>query len=311
MSITVGTYNILNPKYALDYNTPEGLAEGKDNWESRKNAIVQNIKNADLDILAITEIGQNQLNSIKADLEKLGYGIRHASHFNKSAVDGVAVIYKVKKFKLLDIRSLGAKDAKGHDRRALFVDLQYQGKVIRVASCHMRGGLGKGKADAWDVQCKGLHKFVSQKSKKNYQVDATVVAGDFNRDPSNIKFQVHALTTKGFVHDGSEAITENPNKYHKNGRKIDWVFAKGSLTLSQMTLKDQDYDASDHRMCASRLNLKNQKAKKTTFTDYFNPKKAGRTTSNTMVAFSILTVGLFALALLIYSVFRSRIFFAG
>jgi len=109
--ITVATWNLLSPGYALKYGESEGITNGKDNWSIRGPIIAQLIVESQIDVLFLQEISvmPSQLRTIgkfgsmmkimKSTLEKI-YHIVHYTHPARAARDGCAVLLLKSTFSL-------------------------------------------------------------------------------------------------------------------------------------------------------------------------------------------------------------------
>lgn len=101
--ITVATWNLLCPAYALKHREREGLTNGKDNWNIRGPIMAELIAESEIDVLLLQEItavgiqlrkfGQfkSMMALMKPVLEKR-YHIVHYTHSGRAARDGCAVL---------------------------------------------------------------------------------------------------------------------------------------------------------------------------------------------------------------------------
>jgi len=109
--ITVATWNLLCPGYALKYSEREGLTNGKDNWRIRGPIIAQLIADSQIDILFLQEIsaipGQlrkfgkfgSMMELMQPALERI-YHIVHYTHPGRAARDGCAILLRKSTFSL-------------------------------------------------------------------------------------------------------------------------------------------------------------------------------------------------------------------
>ena len=87
---TIGTYNVLYPAYALKYEVASGLDCKKcSNWSSRANAIASYIREAQLDIYLLQEVGWEESAELMSLLAH-DYTITFYKHPRRS--DGTAVL---------------------------------------------------------------------------------------------------------------------------------------------------------------------------------------------------------------------------
>ncbi|WP_068469306.1 endonuclease/exonuclease/phosphatase family protein [Candidatus Protochlamydia phocaeensis] len=244
MGISVGTFNILDPNFAVSHNQAEGLsAPGKSNWGSRKEGIVRLIQSSHLDVICLQEISARSLNDMKAAIEAQGYEIVHVPHSGR--IDGLAILYKKGKLEPKDFRVLSK-----HGLESCYVDLKDQttGKMIRVANCHLLGGP---KSNQGTEQIEALVKEVDKEA--NHPIDARIIVGDFNADEkqlnqTNSKFQ--ALKQANYAFDGNLSPTE-PGK----NRHIDWIWVRSSAQLASLAVPHPSVPVSDHQLLATQLNF--------------------------------------------------------
>lgn len=109
--ITVATWNLLCPVYALKYNDKEGLTNGKDNWRIRGPLIAKLLAESELDVIFLQETS-----CVASQLKKFGkfesmlalmqpvlenrYHIVHYTHPGRAARDGCAILLQKSTFSL-------------------------------------------------------------------------------------------------------------------------------------------------------------------------------------------------------------------
>lgn len=264
MNITVGTFNILDPDFAVKYKQKEGLtAAGKSNWNTRKDLIARKIENSNLDIMTLQEVSLTSFDDLSIDFQKAGYVVKHVPHSERT--DGLAVLYKANKF-----TEKGFKVFTKHGMNSCYIDLAMStGKIIRVATCHLLGGP---KQDMGREQIEQVVQMVEKNGAE--EIEARIITGDFNADatqldsPSDLdeegdeldipptKFT--ALKEAEYEFDGDLTPTE----IAKN-RRIDWIWVRSSsvtlspLTAAMQTISQQRQEAaSDHALAATQLQFK-------------------------------------------------------
>ncbi len=233
------------------------------------------------------EVTQDVFNKIKAELEKNGYVGSYCPH-NK--LHGVAIFYKKNRFQQLQEFNGQFKtqktDKEGNKlffsdgtpntkrRRHLILDLKdlMSQKVTRIASCHFE--------DPRSLELRSAH--VSQvlqtmnSQPKNYQIDYSVIAGDFNQDQWGDKgierltqpslkaaTALKPLFNSGYKVGASLKPTEFRKKDKQNynsqivplDRKIDHIFIKTSKKgwLFDLDVLTFDLRGSDHKAVAAGI----------------------------------------------------------
>lgn len=101
--LTVGTWNVLHPKYAVKHNEAEGVTyqRGKrvSNWADRAREIGRSLQKSALDVYLLQEIGEAQLADIMPHVQD-AYEEVHKVHPGRGASDGVAILLRRKKLRL-------------------------------------------------------------------------------------------------------------------------------------------------------------------------------------------------------------------
>lgn len=247
MSYKIGTFNILDPNYALKHNQKEGLTStGQSNWSTRKQGIVKLINGSNLDVICLQEISLDSFNDLKSGLENF-YTIKHIKHIGKG--DGLAILYK-KTF-----REINSKIESLHGLNFGYVDLQdhVSKKIIRVANCHLLGGP---KQDLGKQQIEKLLKAVENDPSTRGVISARIITGDFNADEkllteTNTKFT--SLQQANYQFDGDVTPTEIGKARH-----LDWIWIRGDAKLSHLNIS-QPVSVSDHALLATEICLKASK----------------------------------------------------
>lgn len=244
MSITIGTLNILHPPYAERHKQKEGLNQnGKHNWHTRKDRIANLIKQSDLDVLCLQEIGSRS----NLDLQEKLRNAYEVVHVSRERGDGLAIYFKKGKFEKIKFTDLGDG--------ICFIDLndRTMGKVVRVANCHLQGG---SQQNVGKQQIETLLAKVNTPS--STPIAVRIIAGDFNSDETQLhqadsKFA--ALHKAGFQHNGDLSETELPKGGHAKGRHIDWIWSHSDTPglIPKPHLIAQSEVVSDHLLSASKI----------------------------------------------------------
>lgn len=244
MSVSVGTFNMLDPQFALNHNQKEGLTNtGQSNWPTRKQGVVKLLNESKLDVICLQEISPKSLNDIKKDLNGQ-YDIKYIKHAGRS--DGVAILYK-KTFKEVNSQTLSL-----HGLNSGYVDLKDQitGRVVRVANCHLLGG---NKQNQGKEQIEKLLERVDNDPSKGGAIAARIITGDFNADEkqlNNPNSKFDALQKANYQFDGDLSATEIANNRH-----IDWIWIRGDSRLSHLDIP-QPKPVSDHALLATKITFK-------------------------------------------------------
>lgn len=252
---SIGTYNIMKPNLQKNkYNAA---------WNERKNQVLGNIRNGNLDVLCIQEVAKPELEWLSKEVFKFGYSLQHASCKDGS---GVAVLYKQDKFNLIS-HSKGIFSGDNGNRTRAYVQLDLQDKstqnISRVASMHLYGGTKTGNSLAREQ----IESFKKQIEQNSQDVSQIILAGDFNSDHNDELAQ----NLNGPCRFLLETKEEFPFSYHtteekirttnRSNRHLDWIFVgikkdhkvlmKPDLEIVQLTHQIQH--ASDHTMHAIQL----------------------------------------------------------
>lgn len=267
-SLTVGTYNILNPYYALKWSTQPGydLVDGQkvDNWRkttdpsgvTRKEKLATEIHNSGCDVICLQEVTPALMMELLAELPDYSYG-RFAGHRTDSEEDlhGVAIIYKGSKVDLECVHTIKTLEHTGWYRGCLYLDFKIHGTpgTWRVASVHAKGynpatATAASRKDGFDE----IQEII--KATNSEEIDHFIIAGDMNEDSSQMSLEncrLDVLTSAGYRTDGNVAPTEPAT-----GRKIDWIFYRGPNSMRPIdTSRYQDTTASDHLLSMTAISV--------------------------------------------------------
>lgn len=283
-TVRVGSYNILDPRLAVNWKQVEGLTdEGKScdtnhlsrcvyqknwkqysNWNTRKYDVAKNILKADL--VCLQEVTQNTLNELS---ELTGYAIGPEVYMDRGSIEesfGNAIVFNPKKVEW--IKNGTPTSIPFNLRRAATGFFKACGKTLQVTSVHLLGYNTKSqKKFDLDTRNEGdseLNEYIN-KSKayaRQSQANVHIVAGDLNECPTdstenNIRQRryrrIDLLMNANMNLNGSELVTE-PGK----DRRIDWIASEQnvSLTRTDMELEKQQTQASDHLMTGVKFEFK-------------------------------------------------------
>lgn len=282
-TVSVATYNILNPFFAVKWGEIPGLNEvGRaaskealsestavyesnawtiySNWDERCPSACSNIQLAD--IVCLQEISEETLqmvqNLTKYQLAGAGY-----HYFPGGTKYGNAILYKEEKVSLKEASEITYENLPAIRSAASGV-FETNNKVFRVMSVHL-SGYYPGESDLQKKQMAKKRGFDELQSFKK-QVEETaieglegiVIAGDFNESQDEEHAELYRpgfLMESGYRCDGSFNVTE-PLK----NRKIDWLFYKSLThnepTLTSMGLERLQKPASDHLMTGTLIEWK-------------------------------------------------------
>jgi endonuclease/exonuclease/phosphatase family metal-dependent hydrolase len=210
-TFTVGTWNLLHPRYAEKYREREGIGkDGKSNWPARAPHIANMLARSNLDVYLLQEVDEEQLAGLVSSGGLSGWDVHHCTHPNREARDGVAVLLRRQSFCVV-AKEMVPFEAKEKERRgqhymcaAVTFAVHTETKLrIAVASVHFYS------KKSVDPQAT-LLEFFKQRSA---DYDAVVWGGDCN----NVFRQAPA----GYVWE--EASQHRPTR-RASGKKIDWIF---------------------------------------------------------------------------------------
>jgi hypothetical protein len=140
--LTVGTWNLLHPTYAVKYREVEGIyGRTKSNWPDRAPEIGDRLLKGGLDVYLLQEVGQAQLDDLQPYVSQL-YELRFAAHPGRGAKDGVAVLVRKARLQIEEDHTLEIlakeKDLKGqHYMSAMLVtarDVATGARVLAVSA---------------------------------------------------------------------------------------------------------------------------------------------------------------------------------
>jgi endonuclease/exonuclease/phosphatase family metal-dependent hydrolase len=256
-SVRIGTYNILNPYYALKWSTLPGynIIDGQkvDNWNDRKLKVAAEINKSDCDLVCLQEATPQIMMDLLEHLPSYRYG-DFAGHLTNSEEDlhGVGIIYRPDKVHILNFRQLKTLLHTGWYRGCLVCDFQIDGlsDIWRISSIHAKGynpkaATPESRKDGFDEVCEVIDYI------RDGLIDHFIIAGDLNEDSSQLSSEncrLDALRAAGYRTDGNSTPTE-----YSTDRKIDWIFYRGSRPITPVGYADQDTAASDHLLAATTI----------------------------------------------------------
>lgn len=281
-SVSIATYNILHPFFAVEWSETAGLSEeglkaSKEdlqnsiqsyqnnvwkiysNWDQRSGAIASNIKLAD--IVCLQEIAEDTLKTLQELTNyQLASSVYH--YYPGETKFGNAIVYNEERVSLKETSQI-SYETPPDIRSAASAVLEVSTKTIKVVSVHLSGYYPK-EPDHQKKQMakvKGFNELQSFKTQVETEVeglDGIVIAGDFNESKDEEEAELYRpgyLIEAGYRHDNCFIVTE-PLK----NRKIDWLFYKSltnnAPTLTSMDLEKLQTQASDHLMSGTFLEWK-------------------------------------------------------
>ena len=237
-ALSVATYNLLHPTYAVQYGDVEGITEGGgSNWSQRAPCIAALLRDAYLDVYLLQEIGLEQLDDLRevlgggASPEAVGqpedivgyimdlgeYVCVHVIHPGRDARDGVAILLRRDRFRLLGAWAvpLWREGDVPHMCAAAALAVVSGGRRIVFSSVHfcLKRGLDPEVPLLWHL---------GQLAEKCCPVAAVVWGGDCNR--------IYEKLPTGFAFLADGMADTRPNGRLK---KIDWLFATESSGLAR------------------------------------------------------------------------------
>jgi endonuclease/exonuclease/phosphatase family metal-dependent hydrolase len=263
-SFTVGTYNILLPQTLPKsvYSTPVGYNTDErgdlyENSKFRTNIIINNLNNANLDIICLQEVTADMGNAIATSPKlQAKYSFTWEMHpqLQPPYQHGVAIGFRKDRFE----RSSNVEDIISLNKRVhLIMNLKDKTtqKIVRIASCHL--------LDMRDrLNYNGEHtQHVVNTTISGSPADYTIIAGDMNADASGLNDELgislafKPLIDKEFKADENRESSEFTKAEYGNGpiiskdRRIDWIWAKGATPV-HLPLSSFDNRGSDHRLVA-------------------------------------------------------------
>lgn len=277
-SISVASYNVLNPYHAVKWADAEGLNEkgllkpvkklrasalsekswrSYSNWEERKERLRANLVLAD--IVCLQEIAHETIVS----LLPAGYGLACAAYHKadqKYKEYGNAIIYRQDAaFKVASFECRWTYEKS--DRAAACAVFALGNYSILVASIHLTGydPEESRREKMQEAKKRGyleLAAYVEQLEDAATRLDGIVIAGDLNEDPGESAaplYRMGYLAERGFRSDHN-LLPSEPAKQ----RKIDWIFYKPlqqklPAVLEPLSLETTQLHASDHLMTGTRM----------------------------------------------------------
>lgn len=257
-SITIATYNILHPEFALRHKTLEGLrilgaGAYESNWPERRPQIAANLTGADLVCLQETDVDMTL--QVSSAFNQLVY----APHVKdgKAHCHGTALLAKPEAGTKMQGFCLTPEEENTRSLAGMFFKLA-SGRHIIVASVHP-DGYSDGEKDTSRLEASKeagysqLDLWVRQLEQYKPCVDAILVAGDFNEHfmPPGTQHNRHVLMARhGYQEDGSLTSSEP-----STGRKLDWVYvwSRKPVTLEPVLEDVPHPQASDHLPVRTRL----------------------------------------------------------
>lgn len=232
-SIVFTTFNALLIGFEDGYVQQEW-----EEWSMRRRNIVSSLWSRDSDIILWNEVTPYMMNQIKSQKLFSDYVIGTKGKASGQPMQCAMSWKNVKK-----INKIWEPLPQGH--RCLFVKFQHNNRSLLFVSAHLKAGE---EDDSEDIRLIQMQHIVNEVN-KTADVDACVIAGDFNSDP-NLGYvdKVHSyLTKQGFANLSGFNVT-----YHGWGPcQFDYIYAQG-CTASDLKVDNMSNQApnktqgSDH-----------------------------------------------------------------
>ena len=242
VALSVATYNLLHPKYAVFWGQEEGInASGDSNWPQRMPCIAALLRDGDLDVYLLQEVGLDQLVDLRQvlggrasprDVGQQGivgytmdlgeYMCVHFTHPGRAARDGVAILLRRDRLWLRDQWPVPLLGEGGVPYMCAAVALAEDscGRHVVFSSVHFyysRSAVDPEVTLLWHL---------AHFEQKLRPVAALVWGGDCNR--------IYEKPPPGFAfHPHGMADTRPSGQW----KKIDWIFATTWLARSFRTQK--------------------------------------------------------------------------
>ncbi len=252
------TYNILHPKLALKWKTPEGIQETstgcENNWKERKDKLIENLIRSDFSVACLQEVDYKIVTELTDKQPFRAVLLSPHAPKGMTPQEGVTIFYNHEKVDL--VHKLIFKSLRGHPngtRGELYVDVKDKiSKMIsRIASMHLKG-YNPNEANLetkWTAMRTGLEQLITVIETVETNTDnihEIFICGDFNEDDQEpVNSRVSYLISRGYQEDGSRSAT-----HFSSNKKLDWIFHKSiraphRVMLTPFLLSDQN-KASDH-----------------------------------------------------------------
>lgn len=280
-AVSIATYNILDPFYAVYWAEPaglneEGLAASREtlrasaqtmdkswetysNWNQRQETVAKNIQSAD--IVCLQEVSETTLANLQ-ELTNYQLAAVSYSHIPGLPSFGNAILYNKEKVNLEEGSVLTCESPPAIRGAAVGI-FKIGTKLIKVASLHLTGYYSK-EPDLIKKQASKkrgfdeLQNFKRQIESQVQGLDGIVIAGDLNESKDEEEQELYrpgVLMEAGYLCDNCFSATE-PLK----NRKIDWLFFKSlkgeEPALTPLGLEELK-QASDHLMSGTGLEWRN------------------------------------------------------
>lgn len=267
-TLTLATYNILHPVYAIAQRAPAGilvLPKGRivSNWLRRAGRVINNLKASGCDIVCLQEASPITLRALVQHFNHVSFAEypRKTPPQFPSQRAGTALLFKQNTvISAGPPLVLGGHNALARNAAAAIFTHIASGKRILAISIHATGykpGVSNAAelATSKEAGYLELQSYLAQAEVLKKQVDAVVIAGDFNEDPGedgkpNSRHDL--MRAYGYCSDGNLAASEP-----STGRKLDWlyVWGKAPVTVKSVTAPSPHPEASDHLIITTQLHI--------------------------------------------------------
>jgi len=219
-TFTVGTWNLLHPRYAEKYREREGVdRDGRSNWPARAPHIARLLARANLDVYLLQEVDEEQMLGLVGLQGLGGWDVHHCTHPNREARDGVAVLMRKQCFCVV-ARETVPFDAKEKERQGQ----HYMCAAVTFA-VHIETKLRLAFASVHFYSKKSVNPqatLLEFLQRRSADYDAVVWGGDCN--------DVYRQAPAGYVWE--DASQHRPTR-RSSGKKIDWIFASSGASFLQ------------------------------------------------------------------------------
>jgi endonuclease/exonuclease/phosphatase family metal-dependent hydrolase len=252
VQLTVGTYNILHPEYAEKYRDPEGVGrDRKSNWNVRAPAIGRILEEGGLDVMFLQEVGQEQLADLEPYLAGYDFKSSHMVHPRRSAHDGVVVLTRKGRLKVVSTHPVAFEGKSPEDRGMCYM---YATAVV-AHDLHTNVRLLLASVHFCKKECiRPQETFLAYLDTAQVQqsCDYVVWGGDCNKvyPEQVVKYSGESFGGQG-LSKGDEFKTaeggSGPTR-PRSGKRIDWIFASSSLTVERCAATEAFKRSTMHKI---------------------------------------------------------------
>ena len=167
------------------FHSDELHEEIYENSKERTKIMINNLLNADLDIVCLQEVSNLKYGGLSSIYDNIISNKLLIEKYNFTELrihpilrysHGVMILYK-KKFKFISDKFVTIQSAKNKERFCSIVSLEYNGKKICVVSCHFYDPRDYDTHEGKVIQMNSVLTAIKEK-----ECDLKIIAGDFNQD---------------------------------------------------------------------------------------------------------------------------------